>query len=192
MITLAPASGMDLTLCRRLGPLLERASFSVGHMNVIGYSLLSLCFFLPLAGTSVAGEFPSLTRGQTVYILVYSEVLHGNASADGKPDRWLLSAMLSVRNTDPKSSLTLRSIRYHDGNGELIREYPAGKTLGPLATAEVFVEHKDKSGGSGANFLVAWDAVRPINAPIIETVHTNFFGTRALVFTSSGQPLHIE
>jgi len=161
-------------------------------MNVIGCSLLSLCLFLPLAGTSVAGELPPLTRGQTVYIPVYSEVLHGNANADGKAERWLLSAMLSVRNTDSKNSLTLRSIRYHGSNGELIREYPAGKTLGPLATAEVFVEHKDKSGGSGASFLVVWDAAKPINAPIIETVHTNFFGTRALVFTSAGQPLHVE
>lgn len=161
-------------------------------MNAIGYSLLWLCFLLPLAGTSVAGEMPPLTQGQTVYIPVYSEVLHGNANADGKPDRWLLSATLSVRNTDLKNSLTLRSIRYYDSNGDLIREYPAGKALGPLATAEVFVEHKDKSGGSGANFLVVWDASKPINTPIIETVHTNFFGTRALVFTSSGRPLHID
>jgi hypothetical protein len=161
-------------------------------MSSIAYSLLSLCLFLSFAGTSVAGEPPPLTQGQTVYIPVYSEVPHGNTNADGKPDMWLLSAMLSVRNTDPKIALTLRSIRYYDTNGDLIREYPAGKTLGPWATTGVFVEHKDRRGGSGANFVVVWDASKPINAPIVEAVHTNFYGTRALVFTSAGQPLHVE
>jgi len=161
-------------------------------MNVIGSSLLSLCLLLPLAGTGVAGELPPLTQGQTVYIPVYSEVLYGNMNTSGKPDKWLLSAMLSVRNTDPRHSLTVRSIRYHDGSGTLVREYPAGQTLGPLATAEAFVEHKDKSGGSGASFLVVWEATRPINPPIIESVHTNFYGTRALVFVSTGRPLNLE
>jgi hypothetical protein len=161
-------------------------------MNSTAFSFLAFCFLTSIAGTSVAGELPPLTQGQTVYVPAYSEVLHGNANADGKPDRWLLSAMLSIRNTDPKNSMTLRSIRYYDTNGDLVRDYPAEKTLGPLATAEIFVEHKDKSGGSGANFLVVWNAPKPINAPIIETVHTNFFGTRSLVFTSAGQPLHVE
>jgi len=123
---------------------------------------------------------------------VYSEVLAGNADSRGKPERWPLSATLSIRNTDPANSLTVRSIGYYDTGGRLVREYPAGRELAPLGTMEVFVEHKDQSGGSGANFLVVWDATRPINAPIIETVHTYFFGTRAVVFTSPSQALHIE
>lgn len=161
-------------------------------MKGIVHRFLSFFFFASIAGTSVAGELPPLTQGQTVYVPVYSEVLFGSAGSDGKPGSWLLSAMLSIRNTDPKSSLTLRSIRYYDTAGNLIREYPAGKTLGPLATVEAFVEHQDKSGGTGASFLVVWDAAKPMNAPIIETVHTYFFGTRSVVFTSSGQPLHLE
>ena len=28
--------------------------------------------------------------------------------------------------------------------------------------------------------------------PIIETVHTNFFGTQSVAFTSTGQPLHTD
>lgn len=144
-----------------------------------------------LTGAAAAAEPPSLTPGQTLYVPVYSEVLYGNADG-GKPSRWPLSAMLSIRNTDPNHPMTVRSIRYYGTDGRLVREYPAGQTLGPMATAEVFVEHKDTTGGTGANFLVTWEAARPINPPIVETVHSYFFGTRALAFTSAGQPLRLE
>jgi hypothetical protein len=151
---------------------------------------LSICL-CSLGGAGLAGELPPMTQGQTVYVPVYSEVLHGDKSR-GKPESWLLSATLTIRNTDLRDSLMVLSLRYYDTDGKLLREYPAGKKLGPLATMEVFIEVKDKSGGSGANFLVEWDAGKPINPPIIETVHTYFFGTRSVVFTSPGQPLHVE
>lgn len=160
-------------------------------MSVLARSVALSMHLCLLGGVSLAGQMPPATKGQTVYVPVYSEVLYGNMEG-GKPDRWLLSATLVIRNTDPTNSLIVMSVRYFDTDGKLIREYPAGKKLGPMATMEVFVEHKDRSGGSGANFLVAWETDKPINAPIIETVHTYFFGTRSLVFTSSGQPLHIE
>jgi hypothetical protein len=153
---------------------------------------VSICFLALIGGAARAGEMPPATQGQTVYVPVYSEVLYGNADSSGKPERWQLSATLSVRNTDPATSLTVRSIRYYDTDGKLIREYEAAKKIGPFATLEIFVEHKDRTGGSGANFLVVWDADKPMNVPIIETVHTYFFGTRSVVFTSPGQALHVE
>jgi len=152
---------------------------------------LSICL-CSLGGAGLAGDLPPMTQGQTVYVPVYSEVLHGNVDRGGKSESWLLSATLAIRNTDMRNSLTVLSLRYYDTEGKLLREYPAGKKLGPLATMEVFIENKDKSGGSGANFIVEWDAGKPINPPIIETVHTHFFGTRSVVFTSPGQPLHVE
>lgn len=140
--------------------------------------------------TAQGGEPPPLTAGQTVYVPVYSHVQHGNQDRRGKPDEWLLSAMLSIRNTDPARPLTVKSIRYYDSDGHLLRDYTSSaKKLGPLASMEIFVENKDRSGGAGANFLVAWEAEKPINAPIIETVHANVFGTHSAVFTSSGQAL---
>lgn len=158
-------------------------------MNALVRSVVTLLGLCLLGGAGFAGQMPPATQGQTVYVPVYSEVLYGNAEG-GKPERWLLSATLSIRNTDPNNSLVVLSVRYYDTDGKLIREYPGGKKLGPLATTEAFVEHKDRSGGSGANFLVVWEADKPINAPIIETVHTYFFGTRSVAFTSPGQPLH--
>lgn len=148
------------------------------------------CAVALIATTALAADPPPMTAGQTVYVPVYSHVLHGNHDRNGKPDEWLLAATLSIRNVDPADGLTVRSIRYYDTRGKLLREYPAGRALAPLETIEVFIEHRDKEGGSGANFLVVWDAPKPVNAPIIETVHTNFFGTQSVAFTSPGRPLH--
>lgn len=161
-------------------------------MAKLARNLLSLCLIAFISTTSAAGELPALTQGQTVYVPIYSEILYGNANGNGKPDRWPLSAMLSIRNTDPKNALELRSVRYYATDGTLLREYPAGTKVGPFATIEFFVEHRDKSGGSGANFLVEWNAEKPINAPIVEAVHAYMFSTRGLAFTSPGQPLHVD
>ncbi|MGE5505700.1 MAG: DUF3124 domain-containing protein [Actinomycetota bacterium] len=139
---------------------------------------------------AVAGDGPALAKGQTVYVPVYSHVLHGNQDKSGTPSQWLMAAMLSVRNTDPDNAMAVRSVRYYDSHGKLIREYPvAAVRLEPMGTTEVFVEHKDNAGGSGANFLVVWDADKPINPPIVETVHTYFYGTQSTAFVSRGQPL---
>jgi hypothetical protein len=143
-------------------------------------------------GETLAGNAPELTQGQTVYVPVYSEVPYGNADRNGKPAKWLLSATLTIRNTDPFTPLTLRSIRYFDTDGNVIRDYPTGDKIGPLGTREIFVPHSDQSGGSGANFIVVWDAEKAINAPIIEAIHAYFFDSRGLVFVSPSQALHVE
>ena len=152
---------------------------------------IAACLLMTLGPAGLAGEPPPMTAGQTVYVPVYSHVLHGNHDSRGNPGQWLLAAMLSIRNTDPNSPMRILSVRYYDTDGKLIREFPkTARELRPMATTEVFIEHKDSAGGSGANFLVTWQADRPINAPIIETVHTYFFGTQSVAFTSPSQPLH--
>jgi hypothetical protein len=156
-------------------------------LGVAGWT--TMCALLLTGGSGQAREPPPLTQGQTVYVPVYSDVMSGNSSRTGKPDRWPLSVMLSIRNTDPQQGLTVASIRYYDTAGKFVRDYPAGTALPTLGTMEVFVDHQDQSGGSGANFLVVWHSDKPINAPIIEAVHTHFVGTRSLAFTSPGQPL---
>jgi hypothetical protein len=161
-------------------------------MSVIGQTIsISAGVFLLIGGVSLAGEMPPTTQGQTVYVPVYSKVPFGDKDSDGKPDIEKLSALLLIRNKDLRNSLTVRSIRYYDGNGKLIREYSAGK-IAPLGTLEAFVEQGDQIGGSGAKFLVVWDADKPVNAPIIETVHAYFMGNRSITFTSPGQPLHTD
>jgi hypothetical protein len=144
---------------------------------------------LALAGApAVAEDLPPLSRGQTLYVPVYSQVWHGNRNGSGEPSLVLLSAMLSIRNADPGHAITVRSARYYNDDGKLVREFlTAPQTLGPLQATELFVEHKDTSGGTGASFLVEWTADQAVNPPVVETVHTYFFGNQSAVFASPGR-----
>ncbi|OHC80469.1 MAG: hypothetical protein A3G73_04840 [Rhodospirillales bacterium RIFCSPLOWO2_12_FULL_67_15] len=158
------------------------------------------CFLLVLIVASATTQFahaadPALLRanGQTVYIPVYSHVHHGNLDSRGVPSRLLLSSMLSFRNTDPEAELTLVSVDYFDTNGKLIRRYLAQpRRVGPLASADSFVEHRDVAGGQGASFIVTWRSERPINPPLAETVNTYAFGTQYMVFTARGRTLETD
>lgn len=146
---------------------------------------LCLCFALP-AWAEPLGR----TKGQTVYVPVYSHIWHGNLDSRQKPQQLLLSSMLSIRNTDPDSGLTIRSVRYYDTAGRLLREFMAQPVdLAPLASTDVFLEHKDDTGGTGANFVVEWSAPTAISEPIIETVNAYFFGPHSLAFTSPGRAM---
>lgn len=144
---------------------------------------------LALAGSLQAAEL-GRSAGQTVYVPVYSHIWHGNLDSRQKPQQLSLSAMLSIRNTDPDAAMTVLSVRYYDTSGRLLRT-PISQpvTLGPMASTDLFIEHKDDSGGTGANFLVEWSAERAISEPIIETVNAYFFGPHSLAFTSPGRPL---
>lgn len=148
---------------------------------------MSLVF---LASAALADEAPPLSRGQTIYVPVYSEILHGNLSSSGKASRLPLSAMLSIRNTNPGAAITVTSVKYYDSAGKMLQEYfMEPKTLAPLETTEIFVEHRDMKGGTGANFLVVWESAAPVNPPIVEVVHAYFFGNQSTAFISPGRPI---
>jgi len=151
-------------------------------------ALFAAALLSPMAVS--AEQPPPLSKGQMLYVPVYSHIAHGNLDGRGKPAELLLSAMLSLRNTDPGQSITIISARYYDTDGKLLREYlPKPLILGPMGSSELFVEHKDKSGGSGANFVVEWKSDRPVNPPVVETVNAYFFGTQSVAFTSPARPI---
>ena len=169
---------------------MEQDGKSSGKLRVFLTAMLLLPAWI---GACLAAENVELSRGQTVYVPSYSHIFYGNVDAGGRPSKLLLASMLSIRNIDPEHSIVVRGVRYYDSDGKLLRdENSARRTLGPLGSADVFVEFKDTSGGTGANFLVVWDAEVPVNPPIIESVNTYFIGTQLTAFTSRGQPIQIS
>ena len=151
--------------------------------------LLCLCCMLPaIAG---AQETRPVTRGQTLYLPIYSHMFYGNIGRSGKPSHALLSALVSIRNTDPKGALRIRSARYYDTHGKLLGErVPTPVSIPPLGTLELFVELNDASGGSGANFIIRWDADQAVNPPLVESLHANLDGGKAIVFTTQATPIN--
>lgn len=155
---------------------------------------LALAFALLLAAAAApAQEAPPLVLGQSLYLPIYSHLLYGNVSRKGAPSKVLLSALVSIRNTDPKRPLRLVSARYYDTRGRFLREYlPAVVILPPFATHELFVELHDESGGSGANFLIVWDAAEPVNPPLVEALHANMDSGKAVILTTQAVPIRSE
>lgn len=123
-------------------------------------------------------------HAHTIYVPVYSHIY----AMGGTPV--LLETTLSVRNTDPEKAIVINSIAYFDTEGNKIEEYLDGNlALGPLASIEVLVEKRDIRGGSGANFMVKWNADEPVHLPIVEAIMVGGEGDLRVSFRSSGRPL---
>lgn len=135
------------------------------------------------APTSGAAEI-GIIDGQTVYVPAYSHIY----SRGGEPH--LLEVTLSIRNTDPERDIRLREVRYFDAQGTLIKNYlDSIVELGPLETVEFLVEKQDTQGGSGANFIIIWDASKPVYEPIIEAVMVGLTKEHSISFISPSRTL---
>ena len=64
---------------------------------------------------------------------------------------------------------------------------PAQRVIAPFGTAELFVEIREKAGGSGANFAIQWAASNSVSPPIIEALHTRYQAGFSLAFISRGK-----
>ncbi len=80
---------------------------------------------------------------------------------------------------------------YYDSQGQRIRSYlPRPLTLGPLAATRFVVKYSDKTGGSGAHFLVQWKSEQEVNPPLLEGVMIGASGQQGISFTSRGVVIH--
>jgi len=137
-----------------------------------------------------ADEARLLLKGQTLYLPIYSHMLYGNLGKSGQASYVLLSALVSIRNTDSRRPLRVLSAKYYDTHGKLLGErVSAPVLLPPLGTLELFVELNDASGGSGANFVVKWEADSPVNPPLVDALHANMDGGKAVIFMTQSVPV---
>jgi hypothetical protein len=151
------------------------------HMLVVFALLL-----LVLTATDGTARDPAArTTGQTVYVPAYSHIYHGNREA-----QLLLSVTLSIRNVDPDIPISISVVDYYETQGKLLKNFVTSPvTLAPLGSERYVIPQDDSSGGSGANFIVVWEAERPTNPPIIETVMIGSQSQLGISFTSRGQAL---
>ncbi len=154
---------------------------------------LSVFLLVPASGPALGQAAPVLSRGQTLYLPIYSHIWHGEAGTKDHGEKTLISALVSVRNTDPKKAIRILSAQYYDTDGKKLKEYvPVAKTIGPMATLELFVPRSDDSGGSGANFVISWKAEGSVNAPLVEALHVYMTGARSIAFTTSARAIAVE
>ena len=158
------------------------------HASLRALGLALVCFILQT--TSVDAQERAPSKGQTLYLPIYSHMFYGNVGKSGKPSHLLLSSLVSIRNTDTKRPLRLQYARYYDTHGKLLGDRLGAPVLiPPLGTHEIFVELNDASGGSGANFLLKWDAEQNLSPPLVEALHVNMDGGKAVIFTTQATPI---
>lgn len=151
---------------------------------------------LAAAALFVAAISPALAQTQEpvseqlLYLPIYSHIYFGDLDRKGQPNSKLMSAHVSIRNTDMRNSIKVLYARYYDTDGKLLKDFvTAPRTIPPLGTAELFIPRSDASGGSGANFVISWKADAPVSPPLAEAIHTEFEVGRTLIFTTQGQPV---
>lgn len=149
--------------------------------------LLSICLFLPLF--LYAGDNNiELSKGQRVYVPAYSHIYSGN-----KEKPFLLTVTLSIRNIDPMHIIKITRIDYYETQGKLLKNFiNKPMILNSLESLRYVIPEKDKSGGSGANFIVEWQSDKPVNRPIIESVMIGTQSSQGISFTSRGREIMVS
>ena len=151
-------------------------------------SAWALTILFALSGLALAMDQPVLSKGQTVYVPVYSNVYSGP-----KANEFLLAAMVSIRNTDPKESINIVRADYYDNEGKLVKSYfQGGKTLAPLASSHIYIKEYDEKGGPGANFIITWQAKSLVNEPVIEALMLGLKGGQGISFLCPAKVINVQ
>ncbi|MDZ7581280.1 MAG: DUF3124 domain-containing protein [Deltaproteobacteria bacterium] len=139
------------------------------------------CLCIGVAKVSAQAAI-SLSKGQVVYVPVYSHIYIGDRE---RP--FLLAVTLSIRNTDRLYPVTIQKVVYYDSNGKRLNDYLEKPIKLEKISAIRFVVHEsDKSGGSGASFIVEWESEKRVSPPVIETIMIGAQTQQGISFTSRG------
>ncbi|HEY6951571.1 MAG TPA: DUF3124 domain-containing protein [Bacteroidota bacterium] len=149
-----------------------------------GYTITLL---LLLSGLFIGSTPPSdsvgLSKGQTVYVSVYSNIL---TAPRGIP--FSLEATLIIRNTDMTNTLKVSTADFYNTEGKVIKQFvESAMILKPLETRYIYLPEKGTEGGLGANFIIRWSADRAINAPIVECLMIGARSSQGISFISPGK-----
>jgi len=154
-------------------------------MTPILTTLCTVVLLLSLCNSLHASPNYRVSRGQTVYVSVYSNIFSAP-----KMVPYNLAALLSIRNTDMSNPIRVTGADYYDSRGRLLRQYyQQPVTLAPLESVFIFVPEEDTKGGAGANFIVRWSSAKDVNTPIIECVMIGMKSGQGISFVSQGQEI---
>jgi hypothetical protein len=79
-------------------------------------------------------------------------------------------------------------VSYYDSKGALLQQYlEKPKIIEPLGSIRFIVPESESKGGSGAKFLVEWEAESPVIEPIIESVMIGTKMQQGISFISTGR-----
>jgi Protein of unknown function (DUF3124) len=122
-------------------------------------------------------------RGELVYVPIYSSIFYENGKHTLE-----LAATLSIHNVNPESQITVTRADYYDTDGKLIKKYlDKPLLLNALQTKNLVIDKENKTGGTGANFLVEWQSKQGTTSPVIEALMVNASSNLGIAFTTTGK-----
>ena len=137
----------------------------------------------PTTGQAVDPAAPAAMRGELLYLPIYSSIFYENGQRTLE-----MAATLSIHNVNPDRPITIKRADYFDTSGKLLKRYVEKPlVLAPLQTTNIVIEKSDKSGGTGANFLVEWQATGDTSSPLVEAVMVNAASNLGIAFTSQAK-----
>jgi len=125
-----------------------------------------ICFLIAAVFLPLQADARTKQKGQTLYVPAYSHIYHGNKEA-----KINLTTTLSIRNTSRQDNIRIVSVEFYNTDGQLLRSYlDEPVVMTPLQSVRYVIKLDDASGGSGANFIVTWDAEKAVDVPIVESI----------------------
>lgn len=130
-------------------------------------------------------QIPRPAIGQIIYVPVYSHIYYQDQQRVID-----LAVTLSIRNTDGDQPIQIDAVLYYDSDGNLVRSYLEGPLrLGAMASTAFVVAESDRTGGVGANFIVAWSSETEPTLPVVEAVMISAASAQGISFVSVGRVL---
>ncbi len=150
------------------------------------YFFILLSIFISPLSLYAAEKNIELSKGQILYVPAYSHIYSGN-----RENPFLLTVTLSIRNIDSRHQIKVTLVDYYETQGKLLKKLiDKPIILNPLESLRYVIPERDKSGGSGANFLVEWQSDKLINPPIVESIMIGTQSTQGISFTSRGKEIY--
>jgi hypothetical protein len=158
-----------------------RSKTNLSWLRPLAALLLIASGLMP--GTALAKR--TLSNGQSLYLPIYSVIQYGDRDRSGSARELPVSSLVSIHNTDLDKPIRLVAARYYATDGKFLRDFVSSpRVLKPMETVELLVERRDVVGGSGANFVIQWDAASPVSPPLVQALHVEVQTNRAIIFTT--------
>ena len=136
-----------------------------------------------MAGLLLAGPAAAevrLLKGQTLYVPSYTSFIGaGGHVFEAKPT-------IFFHNTDQNNPINIVRLDFYNTSGKLVEKYlQQPKKLNANAATRINIKEFLKGEeGSGAHFIIQWQADHKVVEPLVQTWFVGAVGTRGYSYTS--------